>query len=324
MSMYGGSTIGFWLVRGYSLLGAKLQGISRKVAAKQERTDGLGDSWEEYTPTGMKVSTLTQEGAFFDTGTNLLHEAMKTAPTTATAVACLAHEGNTIGKHFFGWGGAIHTGYEVLGKLGGLTKADVTYAISGEADEGIILQSLAAKTSDGNTEGAENIDYTTDVAQRVIPITSNTQANPTVITTPVPHGLTTNDKVLIAGNSGSSPTINGERVATVISTTTFSVPVNTSAGTGGTGGTFVKADSTGGGAGFQQVTAMSGFTGYVGKVRHSTDDSTYSTLVTFANVTSAPSAERVVVSGTVNRYLAADWDVTGSGSVTLFIGFARR
>lgn len=324
MSMYGSNSIGFFLASGYSLLAAKLQGIAEKVAAMQARTDGLGDSWAEYTPTGMKASTLSQEGAFFDAGTNLAHEALKDPSSSATRVVCLAYEGNTIGKRFIGWAGAMTSVYEVLAQLGGLTKANATYTVSGARDEGIILQSLTAKTSDWNTEGADSFDYTTDPAQRVIPITSNSQANPTVITTTVPHGLTSGDIVLIAGNSGSSPAINGERVATVISTTTFSVPVNTSAGTGGTGGTVVRANSSGGGIGFQQVTAFSGFSGYVGKVRDSADDVTYADLVTFANVTSAPSSEAVTVSGTVDRYLAVDGNVTGSGSVTVFIGFARR
>lgn len=323
MALYGSSQVGFLLVSGRSLLPAKPQGLSESVEALQEDTSGLGDAWGEVTPTGMKRAELSQDGAFYNEGTNSAHETLKDAQTTSRVV-CLGVEGNTIGKRFIGYAGAYAHKYDVLAKVGGLTKANVEYTISGNRDEGIILQSLTAKTADWNTEGADSFDYTTDPAQRVIPITSNSQANPTVITTPVPHGLTSGDIVLIAGNSGSSPAINGERVATVITTTTFSVPVNTSAGTGGTGGTIVKANSTGGGIGFQQITDFSGFTGYVGKVRDSADDTTYADLVTFANVTSAPSAEAVTVSGTVDRYLACDGNVTGSGSLTVFIGFARR
>lgn len=67
-----------------------------------------------------------------------------------------------------------------------------------------------------------------------IGIVSNSVANPTVITTESPHRLTTGETVLIFGVTGSTPDINGERVATVISPTTFSVPVNvTIAGVGG-------------------------------------------------------------------------------------------
>lgn len=64
-------------------------------------------------------------------------------------------------------------------------------------------------------------------------IIANTLANPTVITSTA-HGLTSGDTVHITG-SNSTPTIDGARVATVLSADTFSVPVNVSgAGTAGT------------------------------------------------------------------------------------------
>lgn len=321
MSMYGSKDIAFFFVGGYSLLASKLQGFAEKVMADQARTDGLGDSWEEHTPTGMKKATLSQDGAFFDVGTNLAHAALSGA-TGTSRVICVGREGNVAGKKFVGYTGSYASQYDVLAKLGNLTKADVTYTISGARDEGQILQIWEAKTADWNTETSGEVDYTLDPTQRVIPITSNSIANPSVVTTPVPHGLTTGDIILISGVATSSPTINGQRTVTVISSTTFSVTVNVTVA--GTGGSLVKANSTGGGIGFQQVTAFSGFTGFVGKVRDSADDTTYADLVTFANVTSAPSAEAVTVSGTVDRYLAVDGNVTGSGSITLFIGFARR
>ena len=64
-------------------------------------------------------------------------------------------------------------------------------------------------------------------------ISSNTLANPSVVTTTAAHGYKSGDTVVISG-SNSTPTINGSRVVTVISPTTFSVPVNvTTAGTAG-------------------------------------------------------------------------------------------
>jgi hypothetical protein len=321
MALYGGQDVGFLLVSGRSMLPSKPQGLMESVEAMQEDTSGLGDVWGEVTPTGMKRAELSQDGAFYNEGTNSSHETLRDAQTTSRVV-CLGVEGNTIGKRFVGYAGAYAHKYDVLAKVGGLTKANVEYTINGARDEGIILQSLAAQTADWNTEGASNTDYTLDPAQRVIPITSNSIANPTVVTTPIPHGLTTGDIILVSGVASSSPTINGSRTVTVITATTFSVPVNVTVA--GTGGSFVRANSTGGGIAFQQVTAYSGFTGYVGKVRDSADDITYADLATFANVTSAPSAEAVTVAGTVDRYLAADGNVTGSGSITVFIGFARR
>lgn len=64
-------------------------------------------------------------------------------------------------------------------------------------------------------------------------ISANTLANPTVVTTTTPHQLGSGDSVVITG-SNSTPTINGTRVITFISSTTFSVAVNvTVAGTTG-------------------------------------------------------------------------------------------
>jgi hypothetical protein len=85
----------------------------------------------------------------------------------------------------------------------------------------------------------------------------------------------------------------------------------------------VLANTVNGGAGYQQVSAFSGFTGFIGKIRSSADDVTYADLITFTNVTAAPAAERKTVTGTVDRYLCFDGDVTGAGSITPFAGFAR-
>lgn len=58
-------------------------------------------------------------------------------------------------------------------------------------------------------------------------------ANPTVLTAPS-HGLVTGETVVLAG-FGTTPTINGSRVVTVINANSFSVPVNVSAVADGIG-----------------------------------------------------------------------------------------
>lgn len=72
-----------------------------------------------------------------------------------------------------------------------------------------------------------------------IAISSNTLANPSVVTTAVAHGLVSGQTVVISG-SNSTPVIDGSRVVTVISPTTFSVPVNVSAA--GTAGSIATAN----------------------------------------------------------------------------------
>jgi hypothetical protein len=74
---------------------------------------------------------------------------------------------------------------------------------------------------------------------RPIAIASVSVANPTVITTSVPHSLVTGTTYTIGGTT-TTPTVNGAFVVTVTGATTFTVPVNvtigqaTAAGTVGT------------------------------------------------------------------------------------------
>lgn len=319
----GSGSFGVLLVNGYNLLADKVKAFTHRIESVLERSDGLGDTWEAYTPAGLSRATLSQEGAFFDDTAAQAHALLSPAAGTGTSrVLVFAPAGNTIGQPCVGCEGTYAHAYEVLASLGNLTKANVTYQVSGRMDRGVILQHHAAKTADWNTKTlSAQVDYTTDPSQRVVPITSNSIANPTVVTTTVPHGLTTGDIVLIAGVSTSDPTINGSRTVTVTGDTTFTVPVNVT--TGGTGGTLVRANSANGAVGYQAVSAMTGFTGFVGKIQDSADDVTYADLITFANVTAAPAAERATVTGTVDRYLSFDGNVTGSGSITVFCGLAR-
>jgi len=68
-------------------------------------------------------------------------------------------------------------------------------------------------------------------------ISANSAANPTVVTTTAAHGYKTGDTVVISG-SNSATTINGSRVVTVISATTFSVPVDCTGGAGTAGSVY--------------------------------------------------------------------------------------
>lgn len=83
------------------------------------------------------------------------------------------------------------------------------------------------------------------------------------------------------------------------------------------------SSSTGGAVAALHVTAYSGLTNAVVTVEHSTNNSVWSTLITFSTAT-ATTSERKTVTGTVNRYVRATVDVTGTGSVTPLVAFARR
>lgn len=69
-----------------------------------------------------------------------------------------------------------------------------------------------------------------------VTLTSSTAANPCVVTATA-HGLQTGDVVTIAGHAGTTPTINGSRTVTRVDANSFSVAVDTSGGSTGSGGT---------------------------------------------------------------------------------------
>lgn len=83
------------------------------------------------------------------------------------------------------------------------------------------------------------------------------------------------------------------------------------------------AGTTGGGVAALHVTAFTGLTDAVIKVQHSTDDASWADLITHTTVT-AVGHELLAVTGTVNRYLRTSIDVTGTGSITYSLAFARR
>lgn len=94
-----------------------------------------------------------------------------------------------------------------------------------------------------------------------------------------------------------------------------------------TNGTSVDngASSANGGVGHLHITAFSGLTSNSVIIEHSTNNSTWATLGTFTLATGTTSERLVIAAGTtVNRYLRIRDDVTGTGSCTRFVTFARR
>src|SRR3990167_2007325 len=102
---YGSASVLF-LVDGYSLIANKLKSLRYKQEALQEKSDGLGDSWEEHAPTGLSKIELAQEGAFFDTGLNRIHTALSgsvpTTPQASVRIVCLGLAGGTGGGAVIG------------------------------------------------------------------------------------------------------------------------------------------------------------------------------------------------------------------------------
>ncbi|MGE3276723.1 MAG: hypothetical protein AB7O67_16550 [Vicinamibacterales bacterium] len=153
MGKYGSDQVGFFLVDGYDMLGAITALEGPTVEAVMERSDPLGASWQEQTPTGAMRATMTQSG-FYDDVANGSHVALN-EQQDVSRVFCLNVDGNAAGQTFDGAAGTFGMKYGRKPARDALIKADAEYRISGQVDrDGIILQPRATKTADWNTESA--------------------------------------------------------------------------------------------------------------------------------------------------------------------------
>lgn len=93
------------------------------------------------------------------------------------------------------------------------------------------VQMLMAYTGSNLTHVCIARSVNKDRVYRTVAIASATNANPVVFTISGGHGfdLSTRPKVVISGGTGNWAAANVEATATIISSTTFSIPINSSA-----------------------------------------------------------------------------------------------
>lgn len=85
------------------------------------------------------------------------------------------------------------------------------------------------------------------------------------------------------------------------------------------------ASSANGGVGYLHILGLSAGDTITVKVQHSTDDAAWADLITFTLDGSALDAERIVVAGTVNRYVRASYTVAGASiSFPIAVAFGRK
>lgn len=321
MAKIGSPDVGFFLIGGFDLLGVSVTAFNFKHMAELEETSAPGDSDEVWEAVGLSRGELTLSG-FYEDAAGKGDVAL--ISTGSDRVVLIGHEGNAIGKIAQGFAGAVEAVYNRILVLATLHKANANFKMNGPIERHRILHAHTAETAASGDTEATAVDGGTQAA--AVTITSSSVANPTVITTAAAHGLTTGDSVLIAGHAGSTPDINGTHTVTVVTATTYTILVNVTVD--GTGGTSTLISTRDGGAGIVQVEdlTLGGYDDVTIKIRDSTDDIVWADLITFANVSSAKTAARLVVAGTVDRYLSHSWLFNGSGSsqsIKYAVGFAR-
>ena len=121
---------------------------------------------------------------------------------------------------------SVHDYYSTLQAVGGDNLRTKIIALANKLDAAV---------------GVTDTDYFSNIDTKSGSITAISIANPTVITTSGSHGLHTGRIVTLTGTN-SDPTVNDTYQVTVLSSTTFSIPVNVNL-TAGTTGTYATVDT---------------------------------------------------------------------------------
>ena len=148
MAKRGSADVAFLLIDGWDVLGQQTQ-LEDTRSAVLERSDALGDLYEEHTFTGVRRAELTQQG-FLDDGANSAHEALSTGPGVAR-VLVYGMEGTVTGAGFEGWASAVQVNYEQLMARESLHKANARYLTAGPVEHGRIVRTLKPAVATGVT-----------------------------------------------------------------------------------------------------------------------------------------------------------------------------
>ena len=153
MTRRNSADVGFLLIDGYDILGVST-GLEDNMEAALQETHALGDGWVKQQFTGLKKAEISQEG-FFDDAADSSNAALQ-GKEGLNRLLCYGLEGNTAGRHFIGYQGAMQSNYTRIATRGELHRANASYKGSGEVEEGIILHTHATQTEDGDSDAIDN------------------------------------------------------------------------------------------------------------------------------------------------------------------------
>jgi len=138
-------------VDGYNLLAATITEFSDDVEAVIDQSDGLGDTWVAQQSSGVRKAQIDQKG-FYDDAANGVVTAL-VGNNGVSRILTYALEGNTAGKKFVGYTGAMETKVDRIAARGQLHKLNCSYMGNGQVNEGVILHPYAGEATlpTGNT-----------------------------------------------------------------------------------------------------------------------------------------------------------------------------
>lgn len=149
---FGSDDVGFVLIGGYDLR-PNLTDFSDNTEAILEETTVLGNSWQEQTYVGLRRADIAVNG-FYDDAALRSVEALATR-SGEQRVLSYTIEGNTVGRNFVGYQGAMQASVSRVASRGAIHKVSAQFQGSGRVEQGKILKTLSTiSAATGNTQSS--------------------------------------------------------------------------------------------------------------------------------------------------------------------------
>lgn len=161
MPRRGSNAIAFFLLGGYDLRGT-LTTFEDTRLALLERTDTLGDTYEEHSFVGVRTGEISQKG-FFDDDAALGHGAITTGLGIAR-ILTYGIGGTATGAEFVGYASAVEVSYRELAARGELHKAEAMYRTGGPVETGKVLRTYNVASATGKTDQLDGAASSTGLA----------------------------------------------------------------------------------------------------------------------------------------------------------------
>jgi hypothetical protein len=212
---------------------------------------------------------------------------------------------NVSGSRAFASDKCVITSYAMSSSVSDAVKGSGAWQTQDGLRGGALLHALGMTLGPSGNSPVDQQSFGQDT------ITSSSVANPTVITCPTPHGLVSGDVVSIQGHTGSTPTINSTYAVTVISPTTFSIPIQVTVA--GTGGTLKRISSTGGRLYVQTIAVQGTLPTLNILVEDSIDGTVWATIDTVPVINAVGTVFRAIV-GNIREFARISWTIGGSAT----------
>jgi len=347
-------------VAGYDFSGSANR-LNPTLSEGLEDVTCFQDGGRKSLPT-LREDAIALEG-FYEPETGGIDEILESLKGT-TGILCALMGGTAQNSIAYCGGAMLEESYKVESRAGGVVTLNAAFKADEYLDRCKVLEAKGAKTTDGNGSSIDEgpiVHKANDTTNVVSSANASDQATLETLLNEIKtdynahrvsttfHEVADSTNVVSSANASDLPTaltlvneikadFNAHRVMGTVHYYTDPNAVTsadaTNLATAITLANEIKTDynnhrtatqSSLGGVGYVQVFGVSESDSVVVTIQDSPDNSNWSDLITFTSK-SAIGAERKIVSlpDTVDRYIRAEWDVTGSSvSITIAVFWKR-